>query len=136
MPYTFIDHTGDLAILVRENTLEALFTTAARALFEIMADASAPPSEPVELSADGTDEADLLRTWLADLLYKFSAEGTILAIDAVHLENGCRLTARGRGRRFDPAQDALRTELKAVTYHQLEVKRDEDGWSARVVFDV
>ena len=28
------------------------------------------------------------------------------------------------------------TELKAVTYHQLNVEHDDGGWKARIVFDV
>jgi SHS2 domain-containing protein len=28
------------------------------------------------------------------------------------------------------------TELKAVSYQQLNVGRDDDGWKARIVFDV
>ena len=37
---------------------------------------------------------------------------------------------------YDPERHPLRTELKAVTYHQLEVARDGDEWTGRVIFDV
>lgn len=89
--------------------------------------------EDVEVEAEGPEAQ--LRDWLAELLYKFSAEGRIYAVFAVTLEPG-RVRARVRGEAWDPARHPLRTELKAVTYHHLEVVREKDGWKAQVIFDV
>jgi len=41
-----------------------------------------------------------------------------------------------RGERFDAARHPLKVQVKAVTYHGLEVARDEGGWRARVIFDI
>jgi SHS2 domain-containing protein len=40
------------------------------------------------------------------------------------------------GEQFDPRRHVMLTELKAVTYHQLNVEGAEGGWKARIVFDV
>jgi SHS2 domain-containing protein len=37
---------------------------------------------------------------------------------------------------YEAARHPLRTELKAVTWHQLRVTRENDAWTARVIFDV
>ena len=39
MAYELIDHTGDIGVVARAPTLEALFAECARAMFEILADA-------------------------------------------------------------------------------------------------
>lgn len=136
MTWETIDHTGDLAIVVRAKTPELLFEEAARAMFELMADLSdAKPSEEEEIGLVGDGLDSLLRDWLAELLYKFSAESRIYADFSVSLEPG-RLRARARGERYDAARHPLRTELKAVTYHQLQVVQENDGWKAQVIFDV
>lgn len=136
MGYEVIDHTGDVGIRVREGTLEELFVTAARAMFALILEKAEPGTEPAETTAEGEDEADLLRNWLGDMLYNFLVEGSILSVDSVVITEGRKLTARGRTRRFDPHCDILQGELKAVTYHQLEVRRAEEGWTAQVIFDV
>lgn len=134
--YQTIDHTGDLGILVRSPTLESLFVEAARAMFEQIADLGAvAPREEEEIVVDAESSETLLRDWLAELLYKFSGEGRIYADFTVAFEPG-RLRARARGEAYDPTRHPLRTELKAVTYHQLLVVREKDEWRAQVIFDV
>jgi SHS2 domain-containing protein len=136
MTWEALEHTGDVAIVVRSATPERLFEEAARAMFEILADlAAAEPREVEEFDLPGDAPDTLLRDFLAELLYKFSAEGRIYADFSVTLEPG-RLRARVRGEAYDAARHPLRTELKAVTYHQLQVVRENDGWKAQVIFDV
>lgn len=134
---TFLDHTGDIGFEVRADSLEALFRRAARGLYEILVErlpAAAGTEETLDLQEEAPDL--LLRTFLSELLYRFLASRTIL-VDFPELriaEN--RLQARGATVRFDPVRDGLRTELKAVTYHQLDVQCEGPGWKARIIFDV
>lgn len=132
MTYELIDHTGDIGIVVRAPTLEALFAGAARAMFEILADCPAPrPTAAAEFVVPADDPAGGLRDVLAELLYQFSAERKMYVAFTP-----LRGKVRGESEPYDPARHALRTELKAVTYHQLEVAREGNGWKAQVIFDV
>jgi SHS2 domain-containing protein len=48
-----------------------------------------------------------------------------------------RVTARLEGEIVDKSRHTLLTEVKGITYHQLEVKRaPEGGWMANLLFDV
>ena len=137
MPYEHLDHTGDIAIRITAPTLDGLFVEAARAMTEIIADpAAARPQLMQDIVVEGEDSADLLRSWLAELLYWFSAGGLIFVDFEVTLQGGRRCVAKVRGEPYDPDRHPLRTELKAVTYHQLEVRQTKDGWEGRVIFDV
>ncbi len=133
----FLDHTGDVGFEVRGDSLEDLFRRAARGLYGILIEripTSGANKASIELEEEGPDL--LLRSFLSELLYRFLARREIL-VDFPELRlEGSRLAARGPTALFDPARDGLRTELKAVTYHQLEVRRDGSGWFARVIFDV
>ncbi|MBI2899396.1 MAG: archease [Planctomycetes bacterium] len=136
MTWTTFDHTGDIGIEVSAPALESLFAEAARAMFEQIADLAGVRNETEEeIVVEGTDPAELLRDWLAELLYRFSAEGRIYADFEVLIEPG-RVRARARGERYDGTRHPLRTEIKAVTYHRLQVAKEEAGWRARVVLDV
>jgi len=132
MAYELIDHTGDIGVVARAPTLEALFAECARAMFEILADAPAPsPSGSDAFPVPGADPAEELRDFLSELLYRFSTDHRMYvafapkpgAVDAAWEP-------------YDGARHPLRTELKAVTYHQLEVVREGSGWRGRVIFDV
>jgi len=37
---------------------------------------------------------------------------------------------------LDLSRHTLKTEIKAVTYHGLEVKKTGQGWEAQVIFDI
>ena len=49
-------------------------------------------------------------------------------------ERGLRGTARGEP--FDPAVHTLVHEIKAVTQHELDVRRSATGWEATLIVDI
>jgi len=132
MTWTLIDHTGDIGIEVRATSREALFADAAAAMFEILAGKPAGArGTPEALTLPAGDPAEALRDFLAELLYRFSMERKMYVAFAAG--SG---TVEAAWEPYDAARHPLRTELKAVTWHQLEVTRENDAWSARVIFDV
>ncbi len=136
MPVEWIDHTGDLAMRIRASRMEDIFVEAAEAMFRQIADlAETTPSleTVVELEIDSPETT--LREWLGELLYNFSTEGRIYSEFDVQLEQK-RFRGVARGEPYDARRHPLRTELKAVTYHQLRVEQEDNEWVAQVIFDV
>ena len=135
--YETFEHTADLGLRMRAESLNELFAEAGRALFSVIV-ANFDSVEPVrELSfrIEGTRRDDLLSDWLAELLYTFDARRVLLsAFDVEVGQNGLRATARGEP--FDPSRHELDMEVKAITYHGLKVERDGDGWLAEVIVDL
>lgn len=133
-------HTGDVGFALTADDLDTLFDAAREALLRVLV--TAPPKRgdddrTVRLGAPDLDV--LLVRWLEEVLYLHAAEG-LLAVAAEprveQCDDGWHLTAKVH---FAPvanrAQRFVR-EVKAVTYHGLEVTRDDAGWRARVVLDV
>ena len=132
MTWELFDHTGDLGVDARAPTLEALFADCARAMVGILAENPSPaPSGTDRFPVAGLDPAEELRDFLSELLYRFSAERKMYGL----FTPGSG-TVEGAWEPYDPTRHPLRTELKAVTWHQLAVGREEHGWKARVIFDV
>ena len=132
MPWTLIDHTGDIGIEVRAASREALFAEASTALFEILAGKPAGArGSPETLPIPDGDPAEGLRDFLAELLFRFSTERKMYVGFAAG-----RGTVEAAWEPYDAARHPLRTELKAVTWHQLRVTRENEAWAARVIFDV
>lgn len=132
MSWELIDHTGDVGVLARAPSLEALFADCARAMFEILAESAAPaPAGTDTFPVAGREPAEELRDFLSELLYRFSAERRMYVS---FTPSPGSVTAAWEP--YDAGRHPLRTELKAVTYHQLEAVRDGQEWRGRVIFDV
>jgi len=41
-----------------------------------------------------------------------------------------------RGEVFQEEVHVIKTGVKAVTYHQIEVREEKEGWRARIIFDL
>jgi SHS2 domain-containing protein len=133
-----LDHTADIGMDIRADSLPQLFCNAALGLAAFacpprapMADVALRSVETVQLQAD--DAALLLAAWLRELLY-FMETRQLCFVDAIFPELGPRaLDARVT---LAPCPTAIR-EIKGVTYHELEIRAEPDGsfW-ARVIFDV
>jgi SHS2 domain-containing protein len=134
--FQFIDHTADAGILVIAPTLEGLFETSALALAELITSVDSVSCRTVRQFQFEEDEVEvLLVSWLQELLYLLETEGLIFGRFQVNLRDSL-LEASAWGEPFDPDVHTVKTEIKAVTYHQLEVVRTDRGWQAQVIFDI
>jgi len=138
--YRFLEDVAiaDSAFQAEAESLEDLFRTCAMALFDVMADTSTiqPKSkEDVELAGDNLDE--LLFDWLAELIYLKDSKSMLFGRFEIKIEqaDGFKLTASAWGESADQKKHKVRVDVKAVTYHLLEVKQVDDKWVAKVVLD-
>ena len=135
--FKFLDHTADLGIIVSGLDLKDLFETAAKSMIKIIV--KGKPSEKtntIKLTVDGEDLADLMVRWLSEILYLFEGEKVVLtdveieSISPTHLDTILITTS------FDSSLHEILCEIKAVTYHQIEVAKKDDHWEAKIIFDV
>lgn len=137
MKYELINHTGDIGIKITENTLIEIFNTAAFAMFNIMFDVknfSDEIKKNFHLEANST--SDLLNFWLSELLKTFFLDKIVFSkFNLIKIENNV-LQAEAYGESFDEKKHLMKREIKAVTFHELYVKKENDKWRAQVIFDV
>ncbi len=135
--YTLLDHTADLKIRVTGDDPADLFKNAGLALFELIVKPDRlQPQEVVALDVTGDDPADLMVNFLRELLYLWTGtEKLIATITILHISNTA-VSARVAIHPYVPQRHEILHEIKAVTYHQIDVSRTPDGWQATVVFDI
>jgi SHS2 domain-containing protein len=135
--YELFEHTADLGLRVRAGDLDTLFAEAAACLFSAVLEdiGSVRPEQKVTVELTGTDREFLLFDWLRDLLLRFDADHMVFGKFEVRVRPD-GLTGTARGEPLDPARHLLAHEVKAVTYHELKVARDGDGWLAEVIVDI
>jgi len=137
MHYRLFNHTADLGIDVFGETQADIFSHAALALFDLMVDAAGMQTTQCrEMVIEGADRTDLFVNFLREILYLFNGEGLVLTACRIMQIDAKRLTAEIHCGRYDARTDRVKTEIKAVTYHQVAVVQTAKGWQGRVVFDV
>lgn len=131
------EHTGDAGIEVEAPSRADLFACAAIGVARIMvAPDGIVPRETHTITVFGDTDEELMHEALSDALNLFLGDDFIWR-DATVEEHPGMIVLNLTGEQFDPERHELLTELKAVTYHQLRVERSGDeGWQARIVFDV
>ena len=88
----------------------------------------------MQLSAD--DAESLLLVWVQELLFWFSTERFLPGHYALDEVTTTRLRGEVRGATFEPSRHTQGREVKAITHHLLEVRREQGGWSGQVIVDI
>ncbi len=134
-PYRYqeINHTADRALRVWGRELSDLFVGAARGMTGLMADLDGlAATEQREVRLDAWDRESLLVSWLNELLFLTETERLLFVDYRIESLTDTALVARVTGARA-PVTKAV---VKAATYHDLRLVRDDTGWSTVITFDV
>lgn len=130
---------ADVAFEAYGNTLEELFESSAQAVFEAMVSLETVEEKETEkIELESVKIEDLLFDWLSELVYLKDAKATLFKNFKVRIQDNkkYRLKAEAKGEKIDRNKHHLRVDVKAVTYHMLEVKREEGKWTAQVILDI
>lgn len=135
--HEFFEHTADLGLRVRAPSLDALMAEAGAALFAAIVDdpAAIQPRQRLDIQVTGSEPEYLLFDWLRELLYRFDTEHLVFGRFEVNVD-ASGLGGAAWGEPFHASRHALAHEVKAITYHELRVERQPDGWLAEVVVDI
>ncbi|MFC1707026.1 archease [Planctomycetota bacterium] len=138
-----IDHTADVGLEVFGSRLPELFEAAADGLFSLQSNVDdVEPQEKRIVTVEGSDLPDLLVTWLSELTYLHETEGLLFRSATVTRldEEAGHLEAEVAGEPYDSARHSIRAAIKAVTYHDLNIRptsyHGTKGYAARIILDV
>ncbi len=132
--FEVVEHTADWSIRVRGQSLARLFQHAAEGMSMLIAgDLQTLPKDIVrDVQLSAVDVESLLVDWLSELAYWAEMEQIVFHSFDMPEVRQTYLKAVIKGGRAE----ILHKHIKAVTYHELEVKRTDVGFEATIVFDV
>ncbi len=133
MSIEWIEHTADVRVRVRAASVEELFREALRATMSLLRPERGKRRVAHDLAVDAVDQTTLLIDFLNEALSRAQANRETYDDAMFSKLTERRLEARLTG------SDALSfgDDVKAVTYHQADVRRDTDGmWETIIVYDV
>jgi SHS2 domain-containing protein len=132
MPFEELPHTADWALRVWAPDLPALFTEAALGMNTLSGAKPAPgPIVRRAFADDAPDLESLLVLFLSELVYAAEQEHLIFTEFEIKL-NGLELSVNMTG----ASLLSLNKSIKAVTYHNLQIRPTTSGFSVDIVFDV
>lgn len=136
MPFEELPHTADWAVRVWAEDLPGLFAEAARGMYALAgARPAAGPAARRTLNLSAPDAESLLVAFLSELVY--AAEQERLTFTRFHVEISERADEWELQVEMDGAPlAAVNKMIKAVTYHNLQIRQTARGYEVEVVFDV
>ena len=129
--FEILQHTADVRLRVSAPTLEELFAEAVRGMFAILGSEIRDSRFEIRVAVDSVDLTSLLVDFLNAVLSRAHVER--VAFEDVKFErlSETEVTAQLIGRAAQFTHD-----IKAVTYHEADVKRVNDMWETTLVFDI
>lgn len=135
--YDIIEHTADVGIKAYGKNISETFVNAAKGMFDIITDSSEIESVgEYEIKLQAQELEQLLVDWLSELLFLNSAKNLVFGFFNVKIdEENNTLTAHVFGEKYDLSKHKIGVEIKAVTYHILEVRKKRP-FHVQVLFDI
>lgn len=135
--FQLFDHTADIGVRVTADTLAELLRAAAEGLYTVIGRLEAEGGRrEVELDFSADGRALLLRDYLGELLSIVDRDQCIATGVGVTVFDERRLHATVQLAPVCAERSAYDHEVKAITYHELEVRRTERGYEATFIVDV
>jgi SHS2 domain-containing protein len=131
--------SSDLLITVESKNLDQLFAKAAKKLSKAQVNLTRLKERSIRRIEIADEELDiLLFKFLSELIFLKDAQNFLGKKFFVKVEkkNVWRVKARINGDIIKSDPNLLRNDVKAITYHKLEVKKKKNGWRASVVADL
>jgi SHS2 domain-containing protein len=136
--FEILPHTADVRLRLDADTLEELYQAGIEGMAEILRETfcrgrSGPWRYQRRLTLASVDTTALLIDLLSELLTLVHTEQVLFCKIEVHHLDQRQLDCTVSG---DPV-DALDEDIKAVTYHEADVRQGPDGrWTTMIIFDI
>ena len=138
--FEIIEHTADIGIEAFGKDKKEVFINIAKGMFEIIAgkNINSKGNFLYKINITAENLEDLLIAWLNELLYLSEVKLVIFNKFEIEELSDNHIKSGIEGIKISPEVHKIKKEIKAVTYHGLEFKKDEGSglWRARVIFDI
>lgn len=124
--FEYFDVTADIGFYSYGKNLNEAFENAGLAIFNIISDTNDISCE-IEKSFEITseDEVSLLYDYLEELLFLHEVEFMLFGEFHVEIDDDLHLTATIKGEPIDWDKHDRKTEIKAITFHMMDVEVGE-----------
>ena len=139
--YKFLEKVAiaDIAYEAYGKNLNELFENAAFAIFELSANLkTVDTKKKLKIKLQNEKIENLLYDFLSEILFLKDSKYMVFKKVKVEIKEGKKyqLKAVLEGDTINPQKQQLENDIKAVTMHMFEVKKEKNNWKATVVVDI
>ncbi len=140
MKFKFLEDVAiaDIAYMAYGKNLAELFENAALALSDVTVNLKGVKSKIKKEIKIKSDKIDLLLyDFLSEIIFIKDTKGLLFSKYKVNIdEKKISLKAICQGEKIDRQRHELRNDVKAVTMHLFEIKKEKNRYSATIVVDI
>ena len=138
--YEYLDHPADIQIHAWGRTLSDTYEQAAIAMFGVMTELTTVEHlQEQNVEASGHDLESLLYNFLDECLFVFSADSFLCAcmVNITEFdEQNFSIKAVLGGETFDLSKHPQGTEVKAITYSNMQIYNKPDNCECYLIIDI
>jgi SHS2 domain-containing protein len=138
--FRYLDHMTDAIVEAYGCSLDEAFENSAKGLVNTMIDLKQiSPDQEYEIVAKGYDAKSLLYDWLEKVMLGLLIDNIALSDFKVKIsERNSNYYLKGiaKGEILDLKKHHYKVEIKAVTYHEMEIKQTENIITTRFLLDL
>jgi SHS2 domain-containing protein len=139
--YSLLDHTADLGIRVTGASAADLFKKCALAVMNLLFDTTIRASdknvkETVPFFITGQDWEDLMVNFMREILFLWNGQARVLVDLVIKSIQAHEIDFSAIVTKNEFLEREPKREIKAVTYHQIEVRQTDALWVSRIIFDI
>lgn len=134
--YEYFDVTADIGFKAYGESINEAFENAGLAIFNIISDTSNINAEKeIKFKIRSEDEISLLYDYLEELLFYHEIEFMLFSEFHVDINDNLELRATIKGEEINWDKHERKTEIKAITFHKMDVKKT-DLWQLQAIVDL
>lgn len=134
--YEYFDVTADIGFKAYGESMNEAFENAGLAIFNIISDTSnIEPVKEISFKIRSEDEISLLYDYLEELLFYHEIEFMLFSEFHVEIDDNLQLKATIKGEAIDWNKHERKTEIKAITFHKMDVKKT-NIWQLQAIVDL
>jgi SHS2 domain-containing protein len=137
--FEFLPHVADVYIKASGKTLEEAFAQCALGLEQTMVEIKdVKPEIEKKFEIESEDEKSLLFDFLSQFLIFHDVDNLIFSevkVESIKKNEKFKLKAVAKGEVFDANKHRQNTLVKAITYHEMEIKKNGE-FIVKVLVDI
>ncbi|RAP51567.1 MAG: hypothetical protein BZ133_02850 [Methanosphaera sp. SHI613] len=137
--FNYFETTADIGIEVTSSNLNDAFINSALATMNLVTDVDkieAVKTEMVDLESEDLDA--LLYDWITEIIMLMNSDFFIASRYELNItrDDNYKLHATLHGDVYDTTKYNYKTEVKAITYHLMQIEQDDDKYHLRFIVDI
>ncbi|MBO7718517.1 MAG: archease [Methanosphaera sp.] len=138
--FNYFETTADIGIEVVADSLEEAFINSALATMNIVTDVDKIETiKTLEVDLVSEDMYSLLYDWITEVIMLMNCDFFIAGryeLKISQTSDGYKLNAKLYGDTYDTTKYSYKTEVKAITYHLMQIECDEDSYHVKFIVDI